>query len=102
MGKPVTVSIPHSLGKDEAQRRIKAGLEKAKGSFAGLTLSEQTWTGDTLRFTAGAFGQSVSGEIEAQDDHVRIMVELPLLLAAMAETAKGLMQKQGQLLLEKK
>jgi putative polyhydroxyalkanoate system protein len=102
MGKPVTVSIPHSLGKDEALRRIKTGLEKAKGSFAGLSLSEQNWNGDTLSFRAGAMGQSVRGEIEALDDHVRIEVELPLILAAMAETAKGLMQSQGKLLLEKK
>ncbi|BAT58711.1 putative polyhydroxyalkanoic acid system protein [Variibacter gotjawalensis] len=98
----VEVSIPHSLGKDEAARRIKAGLEKAQGGFAGLTLTDQTWTGDTMVFKAGAMGQSVPGEIDVAEQSVRIAVDLPFFLAAMAETAKGMIEKQGQLLLEKK
>ena len=98
----VDVSIPHSLGKEEAARRIKAGLERANGSFAGLTISEQTWTGDQLRFAAGAFGQTVGGTIDVTDASVKIEVDLPFFLAKMAETAKALMQKQGQVLLEKK
>lgn len=98
----VEVSIPHKLGKEEALRRIRAGLEKAQGSFAGLTLTDQTWSGDQLQFKAGAMGQTVPGEIEVLNDGVRIAVDLPFFLAAMAETAKGLIQKQGQLLLEKK
>ncbi|MFL5003396.1 MAG: hypothetical protein ACJ8DY_23700 [Xanthobacteraceae bacterium] len=40
--------------------------------------------------------------MDVADDHVRIAVELPWLLATVAEKAKTLIQKQGQLMLEKK
>lgn len=102
MPQPVVVSIPHRLGRDEATRRLKAGLERAQGGFGGLSLAEQTWTGDHLQFQAGALGQSVRGAIDVADDHVRIEVQLPWLLAQFAEKAKGLLQQQGKLLLEKK
>jgi len=102
MSQPVVVSIPHRLGREEAARRIRTGLERAHGSFGGLAFTEQAWAGDQLTFRAAALGQTASGVIDVTDDHVRIEVQLPWLLAQMAEKAKALMQKQGQVLLEKK
>jgi hypothetical protein len=32
---PLVVLIPHNLGKAEASRRIRSGLERIKESFAG-------------------------------------------------------------------
>lgn len=101
MSQPVVVSIPHRLGKEEAVRRLQSGFGRAQG-FAGLNIMEQTWTGERLQFRAGALGQVASGTVDVADDHVRIEVQLPWLLAQMAEKAKALMQRQGQLLLEKK
>lgn len=102
MSQPVTVSIPHRLGKEEAMRRLQAGLGRAQG-FAGLTITgQQTPTPDRVEFSAAAFGQTANGAIDVAEDHVRIEVRLPWLLAQFAEKAKGLMQQQGQLLLEKK
>jgi putative polyhydroxyalkanoate system protein len=101
MSQPVVVSIPHRLGKEEARERIKSGFGRAQG-FGGLNILEQTWNGDRLEFRAGALGQTASGSVDVGDDHVRIEVQLPWLLAQLAEKAKALMQKQGQILLEKK
>jgi hypothetical protein len=102
MSTPVVVTVSHKLGREEATRRLRSGLERAHGSFAGLTLMEQTWTGDQLAFRAGALGQTASGTVAVADDHVRIELQLPWLLAKVAEKAKALMQREGQLLLEKK
>ncbi|HEV3373288.1 MAG TPA: polyhydroxyalkanoic acid synthase, partial [Xanthobacteraceae bacterium] len=33
MSKPLTVSIPHRLGKEEALRRLKSGLANAHANF---------------------------------------------------------------------
>jgi hypothetical protein len=33
MSKPLTVSIPHRLGKEEAVRRLKSGLASAHANF---------------------------------------------------------------------
>ena len=36
MSKPLVVSIPHRLGKDEAVRRLKSGLTSARTEFANV------------------------------------------------------------------
>ena len=51
MSEPVTAAVPHRLGKEEALRRLKAGLGRAKGHLGGLlTIERETWSGDTLDF----------------------------------------------------
>ena len=103
MSKPLVVAIPHKLGKEEATRRLKTGLERVRTSFGGVfTLSEEIWTGEHLQFRAGALGQTTTGTLDVADDHVRVEVQLPWLLAQLAEKAKTLIQKQGHLMLEKK
>jgi len=101
MSQPLVVSIPHALGREEAARRLKAGLGRMQGNFAGLALTQQAWTGDELQFTAAALGHTANGRIDVADDHVRIELHLPWFLASMAEKAKALLQQQGQRLLGK-
>jgi Putative polyhydroxyalkanoic acid system protein (PHA_gran_rgn) len=103
MSQRVVVSIPHRLGKQEALRRIQGGLGRARTDFAAyLTVMEETWTGEHLDFRVGVLRQATSGSIDVADDHVRLEVELPWLLAQLAEKAKALIQRQGRLMLEKK
>lgn len=103
MPTPVVVSIPHHLGKAEALRRLQSGLGRASAAFGDkLSVVEQTWTGDHADFRIGLFGQSTSGTIDVAEDHVRLEVQLPWMIAMLAEKAKALIHKQGQLLLEKK
>jgi Putative polyhydroxyalkanoic acid system protein (PHA_gran_rgn) len=103
MSQRVVVSIPHRLGKEEALRRIQGGLGRVRTNFgAHLTVMEENWTGEHLDFRVGVFGQTTAGTIDVAGDHVRLEVELPWLLAQLAEKAKTLIQRQGQLMLEKK
>lgn len=102
MSQPVVVSIPHRLGKEEALRRLKSGLSRTQDGFGGMKFVEQSWADDQFKFSVAAFGQTASGAIDVADDHVRIALQLPWLLAQFAEQAKALMQRQGELLLEKK
>lgn len=103
MSAPVTLSIPHRLGRAEAVRRLKVGLGRAQGPFGALIKVEQeVWTGDTLRFHMRALGQSAAGTIEVLDDSLRIEVTLPWLLAKAAERIIPAVRKQATLLLEKK
>jgi hypothetical protein len=103
MSQPVVVSIPHRHGKDEAVRRLKAGLGSARAHYSHiLNVQEETWNGDTLHFRASALGQQASGEIAVADDHVVLTVTLPWLLSKFAQAIQGTVRKQGTLLLEKK
>jgi hypothetical protein len=104
MSNTVVVSIPHQLGKPEAKRRLQGGFARMRDSFPGLKLTaiEETWNGDHLDFRWGVMGQSAGGSLDVEDDHVRLEITLPWLLARLAGGMKSAIQKQGQLLLEKK
>jgi len=103
MSEPVTVSVPHKLGREEAVRRLKSGLARANGQFGALiSIDRQDWSGDTLRFQMRTLGQSAAGTITVFDDSMRIEVVLPWLLAKAAEKILPTMRKQATLLLEKK
>jgi hypothetical protein len=103
MPQPLVVSIPHSLGKDEAVRRLKSGLGNAQSNFGHLfKVQEETWTIDHLQFRVGALGQVASGSIDVADDRVRLEVQLPWLLAKVAEAIQPLIRQEGLLMLERK
>lgn len=102
MSKPIIVSIPHSLGKEEALRRLKPGLTGAAATFPVLKVDEETWSGDRLTFRVRALGQAVAGNVDVAEDHVRLEVTLPWLLQKFAEIAQATIRSRGKLLLEKK
>jgi hypothetical protein len=103
MAKPLTVSIPHNLGKGEATRRLQGGLTQLKSQFGDKIASiNETWSGDRMEFRVGAMGQTINGHLDVMEDQVRVEVQLPWLLAMVAEKAKTFIQKQGTLMLEKK
>jgi Putative polyhydroxyalkanoic acid system protein (PHA_gran_rgn) len=103
MSKPLVVSIPHRLGKDEALRRLKSGLANVRAKFGHLfTIQEEIWTGDHLQFRIGALGQVASGSLDVRDDHVSLSIVLPWLIAKLAETIQPLIRKEGTSMLEKK
>jgi Putative polyhydroxyalkanoic acid system protein (PHA_gran_rgn) len=103
MSKPLVVSIPHRLGKEEAVRRLKAGLAQVRTNFGGvMQITEEIWSGDRLAFRVAALGQAAAGTMDVADDHVRMEVQLPWLLAKLAAGARAVIEKQGHLMLEKK
>ncbi len=103
MTEPLVVVLPHRLGKDEALRRIREGLGRAKSEFAWLlSLDEETWTGDRLNFRVSALGQRAAGSIEVYEAGVQLEVTLPWLLARFAHGVQRAIGQKGQLMLEKK
>jgi len=103
MSKPLVVSIPHNLGRTEAQRRLQGGMSGLKSQFGDKIASiDESWTGDRMDFRVAAMGQNVSGNVQVMDEQVRVELQLPWILAMIAEKAKSFIQKQGTLMLEKK
>jgi hypothetical protein len=103
VSKPLIVTIPHKLGREEAERRIKRGFGSARGNYSALlTIHDETWTGDRLAFNVTSFGQNAAGFIDVAEDHVRLEVTLPWLLAKFAEKFVPVIRKETVLLLEKK
>ena len=103
MAQPVTITIPHQLGRAEARRRIDHGMGQFVAQVGGAAQNvQQAWTGDRLDFAALVMGQSITGAIHVLDDAARVEVVLPGLLGLMAGKIKGRLQKEGQILLQKK
>ena len=102
MSKPLVVSIPHSLGRQEASRRLKAGLTRAASSVPVLKVDEERWEGDRMIFRVRALGQAAAGHLDVADDHVMVEVRLPWLLQRFAEVAQTAIRSRGNLLLTKR
>jgi Putative polyhydroxyalkanoic acid system protein (PHA_gran_rgn) len=103
MSKPLIVSIPHALGKEEAVRRLKSGFGSVPGNFSQvLAIQEEVWTDDHLQFRVSALGQVANGTIDVAHDRVRLELALPWLLAQLVETIRPQIQKRVTLMLEKK
>jgi len=103
MNAPLTVSVPHRLGKEEALRRLKGGMSHIASNLGALiTIEQEVWEGDTLTFQMRGFGQSASGTVAVFEDTVRIEVMLPWLLAKLGERLLPALKKETTLLLEKK
>jgi len=104
MARPVSVTIPHSLGKAEARARLEAGVGQLRDQFAAMSVTNfrQAWAGDRMNFQAQALGQTISGGIDVSEADIRIEVALPGLLGMFASKIANGLQRQGRLLLEKK
>lgn len=103
MSRPLVISIPHRLGKDEAVRRIKSGLDRAIQQFGTVVrVDEEVWTGSRLTFRVTALNQAASGTVDVADDHVRIEIALPWLLARLASRIQDTIVGRGTQLLDKK
>ena len=90
------------LGREEATRRLKAGLTRAASSIPVLKVDEERWEDDRMIFRVRALGQAASGHLDVADDHVRLEVTLPWLLQRFAEVAQAAIRNRGNLLLTKR
>jgi len=104
MSTPLTISIPHRLGKAEALRRIQAGFGRMRGGdlSALISVDQEEWSGDTVRFQMRGLGQVATGAIEVLDDSLRVEVTLPWLLQRFAERLMPALRKEATLMIEKK
>lgn len=103
MAETVNVEIPHRLTRVEARQRLEGGLQRMHEQIAGRAVEvEQQWVGDHLDFKAAVMGQTITGRLDVEDNCVRLELDLPWLLASIANTIKGKLKKEATLLLEKK
>ena len=103
MATPITISIPHQLGRVEARRRIETGVAKIIHLLPGSGgACSERWDGDRLSFGFAAMGQTVAGVVNVLDAAVTMEIELPGVLGILAGGLKDRLQKVGKLLLANK
>jgi hypothetical protein len=101
--KPLKVSIPHRLTRQEAQTRLRNGIADFQKQYAGrFGQLDEKWAGDQMDFRLTAFGQAITGRIDVTDSAVNLEVDLPWVFAMLADKIRGQVQQAGTKLLEKK
>lgn len=99
MPAPITLDIPHKLGKSAARDRLDRGICKLGSAIPGGGQVTHHWDGDTMRFTLTALGQTLDCTAEVLDDRIHAVVDLPPMLALFAGKIKdGLAQGLPKLL----
>src|SRR5689334_12178316 len=100
--KPVVVTIPHQMTRQQVKDRLNDGLGQIRGQLmAFVTSIEDSWNGDRLDFRIVALAQTITGRIDVLDDSVRVEVDLPWMLAMLANRVGTQIGRQGTLLLTK-
>jgi hypothetical protein len=100
MNQPITVDIPHTLGRDAIRARLDKGIGKIGTMFPGGAVVDHRWEGDTMHFTVSVMGQRVASQLDLFDDHVHAVIDLPPLLALFANKIREKLAKDGPALLK--
>lgn len=103
MNSPITVDLPHSLGAEEAKRRMRDGIHKLKDHIPGGTAEVRSgWTGDRMNLEVSAMGQEVKAHVDVEEKLVRLQLLLPPMLGFFGKQIEALIRRQGAEMLEDK
>jgi hypothetical protein len=63
---------------------------------------DETWTGNHMDLKLTAMGQQVSGRIDVEAQSVRLEVDLPWILAMLADKFRPQVEQEARKMLEKR
>ncbi|HZF44053.1 MAG TPA: polyhydroxyalkanoic acid system family protein [Sphingomonadaceae bacterium] len=97
MSKPMMIDIPHSLGREEAKRRLKSRIGELAGHIPGGAADvRHGWpTEDRMELSVDALGQSVSTVLDVEDKIIRLQLKLPAMLSFMSGAIEKAIRKGG-------
>ena len=102
ISRPLIVLVPHTLGPEEARRRLDGGIWRVQRELRALLSGlDYHWQEDTLNFSASAMWQRITGRIEVLDVAVRVEIELPWVMRLLRDTITKRVRGRGVALLEK-
>ena len=90
----LTKTYPHSLGKEEAARRLKERIAAEKINKANVaSVSKEVWNDPyNLDFSMTLFGYRVDGTLKVEDSEIVVNLNLPFV----AMMVKGMIEDQMQ------
>jgi hypothetical protein len=69
------------------------------GGLPAFVSFTERWDADRLHFEGGALGQKITGRLDVTPDAVRIELDLPEILASIADRITGRLKTEAQKLL---
>ncbi len=97
---PIRIDLPHSLGTEEARRRIDSRIGDLKDHIPAAADVRAAWTGERLGLTVAALGQEVNAALDVHETFVRLEVLLPPALGFFRGVVEAGLRKGGGALLE--
>ena len=92
----MTVSIPHTLPKEEAESRVRKILDNVKSQFGNMIVGlEEDWKGNTGTFKFSMSGHQVSGTIQLFDKSVQVDLVLPFIANLFKGKIRSVIEEQG-------
>lgn len=96
------INIPHSLGREEAKRRIEAGLPKLAAHIPGGGGLASEWAGDyVLDMTITALGSRIPVSLTIEEDRLTGTLEVPMLMKMMQGQVADFVQTSAAKMLGK-
>jgi hypothetical protein len=75
----ITMETPHTLGREEAARRLKEKFGSVRAKFGSQVNNlREEWTDHTFSFGFKAMGMGVTGTVHVDDASVKLNADLPL------------------------
>ncbi len=97
MSRSINMSFPHDLSVPEARKRISERFDLLKTQYIDkVGRAELVWVGDVAHLRASAIGQTATATIDVQPANIQVEIQLPWLLAAMANKVEGLLQANAK------
>ncbi|MFM8291339.1 MAG: polyhydroxyalkanoic acid system family protein [Planctomycetia bacterium] len=99
--KSLEVRVPHSVGRDEARRRLDAAIVRARDEYADKVGEiEASWEGeDLLRLQLSVLGMPIGSEVDVREEELIVRVEVPGMAGLFAGRIKeGIQERLGGLL----
>jgi hypothetical protein len=91
------MTFPHELSVPEAKRRIAERFDFVKQEYVDkVGAADVVWTGDVANLRVAALGQTATATIDVMPGTIKVEVQLPWLLAAMAGKIQGLLKSNAE------
>lgn len=96
------VALPHNLDRAEVRRRLAENSHKIADQVpGGMAQVATSWTNDDLmQMDITAMGQTLSGQVEVEDNQVVIELDVPMALSFLKFTIEAAVRSNGPKLLK--
>ena len=95
-----TVTVAHTLGKEEALSRLTGILSQAKEQYGDrITDLQENWTENGGTFSFKAMNFKISGSLDVSDTNVEIMGDYPWAAKPFQGTIEATLRERAERLL---
>lgn len=93
----IEMNIPHSLGQEEALKRIQQLLDNVQQRFGGQIKDiQQDWSNNEGTFSFSVMNMPVSGKLTVNNNDVALDGKLPMAAALFQGKIKEIIMEEGK------